>query len=113
MNTTDEQFVADMDKYFDVDSLVDYFCFSYFMCHLDGLAKNMLMVTYDGVHWGASLYDMDTIYGAWYDVTRFVAHDYKCPEQYQENNSLLWQRLSKNFSQKIQDKAWGFRFLPK
>lgn len=109
MNTTDEQFVADMDKYFDVDSLVDYFCFSYFMCHLDGLAKNMLMVTYDGVHWGASLYDMDTIYGAWYDGTRFVAHDYKCPEQYQENNSLLWQRLSKNFSQKIQDRYFELR----
>lgn len=109
MNTTDEQFVADMDKCFDVDSLVDYFCFSYFMCHLDGLAKNMLMVTYDGVHWGASLYDMDTIYGAWYDGTRFVAHDYKCPEQYQENNSLLWQRLSKNFSQKIQDRYFELR----
>lgn len=97
INSSDQEFHDNISDYFDLYSLLDYILFSRFVCHLDGLAKNMLMVTYDGIHWGAILYDMDSIYGAWYDGSRFVATDYKCPEQYQETNSLLWQRIETCF----------------
>ena len=101
MTATDEQFKANIGDYFDLYSLLDYYCFSYLTCHLDGLAKNMLMVTYDGVIWGASLYDMDSIYGVHYTGDSYVATNYQCPEQYQETNSLLWQRIEANFGAEL------------
>ena len=104
MNATDEDFHSKISEYFDLYSLIDYYCFTYLCCHLDGLAKNMLMVTYDGVHWGASLYDMDSIFGVSWDGSRFVATDYKCPEQYQEQFSKLWVRMEKCFAQEIHDR---------
>ena len=104
MNTTDEDFHSKISEYFDLYSLIDYYCFTYLCCHLDGLAKNMLMLTYDGVHWGASLYDMDSIFGVQWDGKSFVATDYKCPEQYQEQFSRLWVRMEKCFAQEIHDR---------
>lgn len=101
MTATDEEFKANISEYFDLYSLLDYYCFSYLCCHLDGLAKNMLMATYDGVIWGASLYDMDSIYGVHYNGNSYVATNYQCPEQYQETNSLLWQRIEANFGAEL------------
>ena len=101
MSSTDEEFKTNIGQYFDLYSLLDYYCFSYLTCHLDGLGKNMLMVTYDGVIWGACLYDMDSIYGASWNGIGYVATDYQCPEQYQEQFSLLWKRIEDNFSTEL------------
>lgn len=97
MTATDEEFKANIGNYFDLYSLLDYYCFSYFTAHIDGLAKNMLMATYDGVIWGATLYDMDSIYGADWQGSQFKATNIQCPEQYQDTNSLLWQRIESCF----------------
>ena len=101
MTATDEEFKANIGNYFDLYSLLDYYCFTYFVAHIDGLGKNMLMVTYDGTIWGASLYDMDSIYGADWNGTSFKAANLQCPEQYQETNSLLWQRIENCFSAEL------------
>ena len=101
MNSSDEEFKANISEYFDLYSLLDYYCFSYLTCHLDGLAKNMLMATYDGVHWGASLYDMDSIFGVQWNGNGYVATNYQCPEQYQEQFSLLWQRIERCFGAEL------------
>lgn len=101
MTATDDEFKTNIGEYFDLYSLLDYYCFSYLTCHLDGLAKNMLMATYDGVIWGASLYDMDSIYGVSWNGANYVATNYQCPEQYQETNSLLWQKIEKNFATEL------------
>lgn len=101
MTATDEQFKTNIGQYFDLYSLLDYYCFSYFTAHIDGLAKNMLMATYDGVIWGATLYDMDSIYGADWQGTQFKATNIQCPEQYQDTNSLLWQRIERCFGAEL------------
>ena len=101
MTATDEEFKANIGNYFDLYSLLDYYCFAYLVAHIDGLAKNMLMVTYDGVIWGASLYDLDSIYGAGVDGASFKSANIQCPEQYQETNSLLWQRIESCFSAEL------------
>lgn len=98
MSATDEEFKANIGDYFDLYSLLDYYCFSYLTAHIDGLGKNLLMSTYDGVIWGACLYDMDSIYGAEWNGTSFKNANIQCPEQYQETNSLLWQRIENCFS---------------
>ena len=101
MDATDEEFHDNISQYFDLYSLLDYYCFSYVTCHLDGLAKNMLLVTYDGVVWGASLYDMDSIYGVNWNGASFVSPEYKCPEQYQEQFSRLWVRIEECFADEL------------
>ena len=101
MTATDEEFKANIGDYFDLYSLLDYYCFSYLVAHIDGLAKNLLMATYDGVIWGACLYDMDSIYGADWNVSSFKAANIQCPEQYQDTNSLLWQRIENCFSAEL------------
>lgn len=101
MNSSDAEFKANISQYFDLYSLLDYYCFAYLCNHLDGLGKNLIMMTYDGVIWGASLYDMDTIYGAYWDGTKFVATDYQCPEQYQEKYNRLWERIETCFGAEL------------
>lgn len=100
-NSSDEEFHNNISEYFDLYSLLDYYCFSYFMCHMDGLAKNLLMATYDGRIWGASLYDMDSCYGANWDGFSFLPPDYRCPQDYQEPYSLLWERIEKCFTSEL------------
>lgn len=101
MNASDQEFHDNIGQYFDLYSLLDYYCFSYIACHLDGLAKNMLLATYDGVIWGASLYDMDSIYGVHWNGGSFVSPEYKCPEQYQEQFSRLWVRIEECFADEL------------
>lgn len=104
MTASDEDFKANISNYFDLYSLLDYYCFSYLVYHYDGLGKNMLMATYDGVHWGACLYDMDSIFGASFNGQSFLEYNKPCPENYQENNSLLWQRIETCFAQELYDR---------
>lgn len=101
MTATDQEFHDNIGEYFDLYSLLDYYCFSYLTAHIDGLAKNMLMVTYDGVIWGATLYDMDSIYGADWQGTQFKATNIQCPEQYQEQFSRLWVRIEQCFATEL------------
>ena len=109
MNSSDEEFKTNFSNYFDLYSILDYYCFSYLTAHIDGLGKNMLLATYDGIHWGACLYDMDSIYGADWNGQGFKNTNIKCPEEYQETNSLLWQRVVKSFSQELYDRYFELR----
>ena len=109
MNSSDEDFKTNFSNYFDLYSILDYYCFSYLTAHIDGLGKNILMATYDGVHWGACLYDMDSIYGADWNGQKFKDANIRCPENYQETNSLLWQRVVRNFSQELYDRYFELR----
>ena len=109
MTASDEEFKANISNHFDLYSLLDYYLFSYLTCHYDGLGKNMLMATYDGVHWGACLYDMDSIFGATYDGGSFMASNRPCPSGYQETNSLLWQRIEKCFINELKERYFELR----
>lgn len=109
MNSSDEDFKTNFSNYFDLYSILDYYCFSYLTAHIDGLGKNMLMATYDGVHWGACLYDMDSIYGANWNGQGFKNANIRCPEDYQETNSLLWQRVVRNFPQELYNRYFELR----
>lgn len=109
MTASDKDFHDNFSDYADLYSWLDYYIFSDLCCHLDGLGNNMLIATYDGIHWGASLYDMDTIFGAWWTGESFVAADYACPEAYQENNSLIWQRIWRCFPSELKERYFKLR----
>ena len=104
------QFVMDNDgdafrngigNYLDVQSAIDYYLHQYVICGLDGLAKNMLLGTYDGTKWICGAYDMDSTFGLWWSGTSFVSAEYTCPEDYMEKFSLLWERMEANFADEL------------
>ena len=58
-----EDFKSSMETLIDRDSVIDYFCFIYYLGLTDNFAKNMLLGTYDGTKWFVSAYDMDNCFG--------------------------------------------------
>jgi hypothetical protein len=76
MNSTDDEFKANLGNYFDVDSLIDYYLFGLASCGLDAFGKNQIYLTYNGQKWIASMYDMDSTWGLYWNGSSFVATDY-------------------------------------
>ena len=100
-DTNDEVFKDTIGNYLDVQSAIDYYLHQYVICGLDGLAKNMLLGTYDLTKWYCGAYDMDSTFGLWWDGTSFVSPDFACPDEYQERYNLLWERIASNFSNEL------------
>lgn len=105
MTASDTDFVANLGNYLDVESALDYYLYMYFICDLDGLAKNMLMA-YDGTKWYCSAYDMDGVFGisSSGNVLSGEASSYVCPDSYNDDYSLLWQRIEKLMYTQLQDR---------
>lgn len=105
MNTTDEVFKANLSNYFDVLSLIDYYIFQYVICGLDSMGKNQIYLTYDGIHWIASAYDMDSTFGLYWNGSSFVSPEYRMQEDYESmhgySGNLLYIRLEENFPDEI------------
>lgn len=106
MNSTDEEFKANLHNYFDVDSLTDYLLYGIESCGFDAFGKNQIYFTYDGQKWIASMYDMDSTWGLWWNGNSFVATDYP-RESFEDFNgsgregNLLYIRLQKLFVNEI------------
>ena len=103
-DTDDETFKATIGNYLDVQSAIDYYLHQYVICGMDGLAKNMLLATYDGVKWFCSAYDMDSTWGNHFTGQIFLPANYACPEDYQEQFSLLWERIEANFYSELEQR---------
>ena len=71
-------------KYLDWDSVIDYIIFTTLQNGFDGLFKNYILATYDGVKWFFSAYDMDSTYGLYWDGTQFC----KTNEPYNNRASI-------------------------
>ena len=105
MNSTDDEFKMNLGQYFDIQSLIDYHLFGLQSCGLDAYGKNQIYMTYDGQKWIASMYDMDSTWGLWWNGSKFVATDYDRSE-YQDfkdgNGNLLYIRLEQLFYEELQ-----------
>lgn len=47
----------------DINSVIDYYVLMATLCHTDGISRNYILGTYDGVKWFMSAYDMDATFG--------------------------------------------------
>lgn len=108
MNSTDEDFKLNLGNYFDVLSLIDYLLFGLASCHLDGFGKNQIYLTYDGQKWLASMYDMDSTWGLYWNGTRFVDATFG-RKQYEDyvtgiSGNLLYHRLEQLFHEEIKER---------
>lgn len=106
MTSSDAEFKANLSNYFDINSLIDYLLYGIVSTNLDGYGKNQLYFTYDGIHWIASVYDLDSTWGLWWNGQSFVATDY-AREDFQDlkdegngvtkQGNLLYLRLQQLF----------------
>lgn len=100
MNSSDAEFKANLSNYFDVNSLIDYYLYGLVSTNLDGFGKNQLFFTYDGIHWIASVYDLDSTWGLWWNGGSFVSTTYSRKE-FQDHKdgqgNLLYDRLEPLF----------------
>lgn len=80
-----QQFEAKYDLY----SMIDYFLMQDYINNMDGMAKNMIMATYDGVQWGAICYDMDSTFGMEFRGSVAFPANTDCMNEFQDNNSLM------------------------
>ena len=53
---------AALERSLDINSAIDYFIFQEIILGTDGLAKNMLLATYDMTKWYLTAYDMDSTF---------------------------------------------------
>ena len=102
MTSTDEEFYENLNTYLDVESAIDYYLFVYFIGATDSLAKNMILLTYDGgSKWYCSAYDLDTTFGLFYNGASLYPYNVACPEGYLDTNSLLWSRMEACFGNEL------------
>ena len=106
MNSTDEEFKANLGNYFDIASLLDYELFGMAVCGSDSFGKNQIYMTYDGNKWIASMYDLDTTWGMYWNGETLVAADYARTkfEDYVNGRlgNLLYYRLEQLFYEELQ-----------
>lgn len=109
MNTTDEDFRNQIGTYLDVQSAIDYYIFAYADCGIDSLAKNMLLGTFDLRKWYAGAYDLDSTWGLYWDGSKFIPATTACPDNYQNTNSLLWEKINRVFEEEIKERKAALR----
>ena len=59
----------------DWDSAIDYYIYTVLLRHTDGISKNYLLSTYDGVKWFFTAYDMDTVFGNSWNGAAYASPD--------------------------------------
>ena len=109
VNDSDEDFTANIDSHLDIASAIDYYIFFYLNAGIDSLAKNMLLMTYDGVKWYCGAYDMDAVWGRNFEGLGPISAETKCPEGYANTDSRLWPRIETCFGQELHDRYFDLR----
>lgn len=100
MNSSDDEFYANLHQYFDVTSIIDYLCVGLASCDYDGFGKNQQYLTYGGQLWYANYYDKDATWLLSYTGQGFLAADYL--NFLRTDGNLLYGRLSNIFIPEIQ-----------
>ena len=76
-------------NHLDVQSAIDYYILQEVIGGIDGLAKNMLLVTYDLEKWYVSAYDMDSTFDLWWEGDIMNYPDMIMPSDYLNTGSAL------------------------
>lgn len=99
-NNTGDAFKNGIRKYINVERAIDSMIYTWIFHGSDNTAKNILWITYDGVQWSPSVYDMDDSWGLIYHGQDFYSPYDMMPNQIYTAN-MLWQRLYENHYDEI------------
>lgn len=86
-------------NYVNIERTIDAFIFASVIRGDDNVAKNTLWVTYDGITWTSSLYDMDCTWGLFWNDTYANAQVAFSLSSY---GNVLWSKLYANFKSEIE-----------
>lgn len=104
-DTDDETFKSTIGNHLDIESAIDYYIFQQVLYGLDGMAKNLLMATYDGVKWICCAYDLDSTWGLYWNGTKLIP----AKEGVLTLFSKLWQRISTLFADEVAERYTELR----
>lgn len=106
----DEAFKNGIEEYADIDKCIDSMLHTFLICADDNVSKNILWVTYDGIHWFSSVYDMDGTWGLkWNGQVAFDENHLLINNFNISNYNLLWQRLYTVFYSRFVSRYWELR----
>lgn len=89
---------ASLEQALDIKSAIDYFIFQEIILGTDGLAKNMLLATYDMTKWYLSAYDMDSTFDLDWNGIILDYYDANMPSYpYDNRYSSLLQYIWDNY----------------
>ena len=111
INSTDDEFVANLDSHIKVSTLIDRHIMGLYSCDYDGYGKNQLYITYDGQQWYADRYDKDGTWGNYWTGNSMLPSNYG-RDQYEDiisgrPGNLLFIRLEQLFYQRLQER-WEY-----
>ena len=105
-NSSDEEFIRDFELYLDKDSALNYLVMLYLIQGEDNFSKNLMLVTYDGMVWYPSLYDLDSTFGTeWHGEINSTYES--SPETITGNK--LWKRIRECFPNEIANRWFEYR----
>lgn len=88
-----------LEQSLDIKSTIDYFIFQEIILGTDGLAKNMLLATYDMSKWYLSAYDMDSTFDLDWNGEILGEYDSVMPYfPYNNKYSMLLSYIRENYS---------------
>lgn len=96
MNSDGTNIEYGITPYIDWDSVIDYMIHTVLTHGYDGIYRNFILATYDGVKWFFSAYDMDTTYGAASLGKYFIAptgHDFAYMASRNKLFELVWKYM--------------------
>lgn len=100
--SSDADFIANAENYFDVQSVIDYDIFARIFCIIDNLCRNQIFFTYDGIKWFEGVWDLDAVLGLPPTTRGFYAYNtefqsgYVAYADYKVTN-MLYQRVETLF----------------
>lgn len=105
-NSSDEEFKRDIEKYIDLDSILNYYCYVKFADLWDNLGQNLYFLTYDGQVWYTVLYDLDFSYGGYIGYS-YVQSNAVLNEFIKE--FPLWNKLERTYGNEIYERYQELR----
>lgn len=98
-SATDEEFKQNIGNYVNLERTIDTIIYTQTIMAVDNLAKNILWLTYDGVHWFSSMYDMDATWGLIWHGESYCSDDANLFTNV--NCNKLWQRIISLYKKEI------------
>ena len=106
ISSNDDLFKKDIGTYLDIEAAIDYLIFNYVMGLTSNSAKNMIFITYNGIRWIPSMYDMDTACGLIFDGSSYLPFDFNLPDFkdgkiVSNTGNLLWDRIIDVYKEEV------------
>ena len=97
-NNNGQDFIDGIEQYINVPRAIDSMLFTWAMKALDNSSKNIIWVTYDGVQWSPSVYDMDGTWGCYWNGDMGMVNT---SSWMPFTANSLWQKLNDNMHEDI------------